>query len=141
VLEISSQTMTTGQHGGAKMHVMFSSLRILVMLCSLLLLLAATASPAAATPASSSRPGVTSRPNATLLSTTTTDCHWHTDGNVYWAHCYDTGAPYFFQMHVVCSFGPDRYSNSAHSPEQQYTEGINCWPGTSVQYANVATSG
>jgi hypothetical protein len=113
----------------------------------LLLLFAMPATPALAS--SSPTAGQTGaeaiQPSASVVSAASTNCHWHTDGNVYWAHCYDTGAPYSFQMHVWCSqgFNGDWQNDSfvAQSPRDAYTNGINCNGNGHVTSAWVSTWG
>jgi len=96
---------------------------------------------ATALPAGAATTQPTTAPTAVLAAT---NCHWHTDGNTYWAHCYATGDPYFFWAHILCHGpGPITYTrdgSSAHSPEQQYSGGISCFPGGSVVAAGVQTS-
>lgn len=113
--------------------------RTQVAAAGLLVLAAATAVPASAATAPSHRAAAAR--NAVL---TVTNCHWHTDGTTYWAHCYATGDPYFFWMHIHChgplSLSYTRDGSSAHSPEQEYSGGISCYPGGTVDAADVQTS-
>lgn len=107
---------------------------LLLVLAPLLALLATAGNPAQA--ATKSEPA-----RLPMTQSVTTNCHWHTDGNVYWAHCYPTGTPYTFQMHIWCDHTPypippyENDSDIAQSPQQIYTNGINCIFGGSVTSA------
>jgi hypothetical protein len=114
--------------------------RAQVAVAGVLVIGAASALPASAATTQPHRVAATA-PRAVL---TITNCHWHTDGTTYWAHCYATGDPYFFWMHILCH-GPlnlsyTRDGSSAHSPEQEYSGGISCFPGGTVVAADVQTS-
>jgi hypothetical protein len=96
-----------------------------------------------ATAATAATPGTATHapPDAIAVST---NCHYHYDGNVYWAHCYPTDGPYSFRMHLWCDvgFGYPATSNWARSPDQIYTDGVNCGPGAgAAESAWVDTSG
>ncbi len=107
---------------------------MVLSLASLLCLFAASGDPAQAV----SR-GVAAHPPTSPLATT--NCHWHTDGHAYWAHCLPTESPYTFQMHIWCNNPPfpvpsyEWDSDIAQSPQQIYTSGISCIFGGSVTSA------
>jgi hypothetical protein len=88
--------------------------------------------------------GVAGSPHASKVLVST-NCHWHYDGNVYWAHCYPTDGPYTFRMHIWCNvlgYSYPMWSNWARSPDQVYSDGVNCGPGAGAAQSEwVDTSG
>lgn len=77
------------------------------------------------------------------LQQATTNCHWHYDGNVYWAHCYATGSRYQFRMHIYCPYDlfADHTSAWVWSPDTPYSSGIRCDGGGAADFAWVDTLG
>jgi len=73
----------------------------------------------------------------------TTNCHWHYDGNVYWAHCYATGSRYQFRMHIYCPYDlfPDKATGWVWSPDTPYSPGIRCDGGGAAEFARFDTQG
>jgi hypothetical protein len=111
-----------------------SAIRALLSAASLAILLSATAIPASAAT------GTSRSAKAPQALQTTTNCHWHYDGNVYWAHCYATGGRYQFRMHIYCPYDlfPDHTSAWVWSPDQPYSSGIRCDSGA-AEFAWVDT--
>src|SRR6266566_1882901 len=61
-----------------------------------------------------------------------TNCHWHHDATVYWAHCAPTEGHYLFRMHLTCQRGNQSYpieGDWARSPDRIYSQPTSCGSG------------
>jgi hypothetical protein len=114
-------------------------IRSFIVVVVVLVLSAIAVSPATATSnmaGESTAAAVVAKPASNLTAFTATNCHWHYDGSVYWAHCYDTGSVYWFQMHIRCQsiLGTtyDQTSGYVRSPDNQYSGAVSCSPEAAV---------